>query len=176
MITITHLPQIAALADRHFRVEKVPGDPTHTRIEQLTPSGRSSSSGCSAGRSSLPRYAADRVLLAPLDDVWAFLAEPYNLADWWPGISGVEPDRRGLAPGARWKVIGPSTPSLFRKPQMTGALVVLAVEPMQRIAFQLTGDRIEADLTLRAVGAKETEVLPYCRRAVPRRPPPQLPD
>jgi DNA repair protein RecN (Recombination protein N) len=36
VITITHLPQIAALADRHFRVEKVPGDPTHTRIEQLS--------------------------------------------------------------------------------------------------------------------------------------------
>jgi len=35
VITITHLPQIAALADRHFRVEKVAGDPTHTRIEQL---------------------------------------------------------------------------------------------------------------------------------------------
>ncbi|MHB8649779.1 MAG: AAA family ATPase [Gaiellaceae bacterium] len=35
VITITHLPQIAAVADRHFRVEKVPGDPTHTRIEQL---------------------------------------------------------------------------------------------------------------------------------------------
>jgi DNA repair protein RecN (Recombination protein N) len=35
VITITHLPQIAALADRHFRVEKVPGDPTHTRIAEL---------------------------------------------------------------------------------------------------------------------------------------------
>jgi DNA repair protein RecN (Recombination protein N) len=35
VVTITHLPQIAALADRHFRVEKIPGDPTHTRIEQL---------------------------------------------------------------------------------------------------------------------------------------------
>jgi DNA repair protein RecN (Recombination protein N) len=35
VITITHLPQIAALADRHFQVEKVPGHPTHTRIEQL---------------------------------------------------------------------------------------------------------------------------------------------
>ena len=35
VITITHLPQIASLADRHFRVEKVAGDPTHTRIEQL---------------------------------------------------------------------------------------------------------------------------------------------
>ena len=35
VLTITHLPQIASLADRHFRVEKVPGDPTHTTIEQL---------------------------------------------------------------------------------------------------------------------------------------------
>jgi DNA repair protein RecN (Recombination protein N) len=35
VLTITHLPQIASLAARHFRVEKVPGDPTHTRIERL---------------------------------------------------------------------------------------------------------------------------------------------
>jgi len=40
VITITHLPQIASVADRHFRVEKVPGDPTHTRIEPLTDSER----------------------------------------------------------------------------------------------------------------------------------------
>jgi len=35
VVTITHLPQIASLADRHFRVEKVPGDPTHTTITEL---------------------------------------------------------------------------------------------------------------------------------------------
>jgi DNA repair protein RecN (Recombination protein N) len=35
VLTITHLPQIATVADRHFSVEKVPGDPTHTRIEVL---------------------------------------------------------------------------------------------------------------------------------------------
>ena len=35
VLTITHLPQIASVADMHFRVEKVPGDPTHTRIEEL---------------------------------------------------------------------------------------------------------------------------------------------
>jgi DNA repair protein RecN (Recombination protein N) len=40
VITITHLPQIASRADRHFRVEKVPGDPTHTRIDQLTEAER----------------------------------------------------------------------------------------------------------------------------------------
>ena len=41
VITITHLPQIASLAERHFRVEKIPGDPTHTRIEQLADDERS---------------------------------------------------------------------------------------------------------------------------------------
>jgi DNA repair protein RecN (Recombination protein N) len=35
VVTITHLPQIASRADRHFRVEKVAGDPTHTQIERL---------------------------------------------------------------------------------------------------------------------------------------------
>ncbi|HEX6680561.1 MAG TPA: AAA family ATPase [Gaiellaceae bacterium] len=35
LLTITHLPQIASRAERHFRVEKVPGDPTHTCIEAL---------------------------------------------------------------------------------------------------------------------------------------------
>ena len=35
VVTITHLPQIATLAERHFRVEKVAGDPTHTTIEAL---------------------------------------------------------------------------------------------------------------------------------------------
>ena len=35
VVTITHLPQIATVADRHFGVEKVPGDPTHTRISTL---------------------------------------------------------------------------------------------------------------------------------------------
>jgi DNA repair protein RecN (Recombination protein N) len=35
VLTITHLPQIASRADCHFQVEKVPGDPTHTRIEPL---------------------------------------------------------------------------------------------------------------------------------------------
>ena len=42
MITITHLPQIANVATRHFRVEKVPGDPTQTLIEELSAAERRS--------------------------------------------------------------------------------------------------------------------------------------
>jgi DNA repair protein RecN (Recombination protein N) len=40
VVTITHLPQIASLAQRHFRVEKVPGDPTRTHIETLDGTAR----------------------------------------------------------------------------------------------------------------------------------------
>ena len=40
ILTITHLPQIASAAEMHFRVEKVPGDPSHTRIERLSESER----------------------------------------------------------------------------------------------------------------------------------------
>ena len=40
LLTITHLPQIASVAEAHFRVEKIPGDPTHTRIERLSSSER----------------------------------------------------------------------------------------------------------------------------------------
>ena len=35
MLVITHLAQIASLADRHFHVEKVAGDPTLTTIDPL---------------------------------------------------------------------------------------------------------------------------------------------
>jgi uncharacterized protein YndB with AHSA1/START domain len=124
----------------------------------------------------VPRYAADRILLAPLDDVWDFLTEPYNLPDWWPGISGVEPDRRGLGPGARWKVIGSMEPTYFRRPQSAGTLIVLEVESRRRIAFQLTNDRLDAELTLRAAEEARTEIslvvggpwLVGLRRAFPR--------
>jgi DNA repair protein RecN (Recombination protein N) len=57
VIAITHLPQIATLADRHFRVEKVPGDPTHTRIEPLDDAQR---------RDELERMLGGREFLATL--------------------------------------------------------------------------------------------------------------
>jgi len=106
----------------------------------------------------VPTYAARRTLLAPRSDVWRFLAEPHNLPDWWPGIAGVQPDRRGLAPGARWQVIGPGRATYLRRPQASGMLLVLAVDPLERIAFQLTGDRIDAEIRIRAVEPDRTEV------------------
>jgi len=112
----------------------------------------------------LPRYAASRTLLAPVDDVWAFVAEPYHLADWWPGVGGVQPDRRGLAPGARWQVQGasfrttqaPVGLALFRRPGLTGTLVVTDVVPGRRVAFQFTRERVDVELELEAAGADRT--------------------
>ena len=109
----------------------------------------------------VPRYAAARTLLAPVEDVWSFLAEPYHLPDWWPGVSGVQPDRRGLAPGARWQVLGPDRPSLLKKPDAAGVLLVLEVVPMQRIAFQLTAQRVDVLLELAPAPGNETTVQLY---------------
>jgi uncharacterized protein YndB with AHSA1/START domain len=107
----------------------------------------------------VPRVFAKRELLASRADVWAFLAEPRNLAGWWPGVADVRPDRRGLAEGARWEIVGDYRPSMFRQAASSGMLQVLAVLPYERLAFNLTGDRIGADLHLRSAGEDRTEAL-----------------
>jgi uncharacterized protein YndB with AHSA1/START domain len=104
----------------------------------------------------MPAFEATRELLASRADVWAFLSEPFNLPDWWPGIGGLQPDRRGFAPGARWRVVGENSPSLFRKPNMSGTLLVVAVEPFERFAFQLTGERLDVELRLSEPQANRT--------------------
>ena len=104
----------------------------------------------------MPTYSATRDLLAPRADVWAFVAEPFHLPDWWPDVTGVQPDRRGFAPGARWQVLGSDRGSLFRKPHMGGTLLVLAVEPYERFAFHLTGERLDVELRLAAAAEDRT--------------------
>ena len=55
-------------------------------------------------------------------------------------------------------MIGPDRPSLFRKPQLTGTLLVLDVVPQRRIAFRLTGDRIDAEIELEPAEENRTKV------------------
>ena len=106
----------------------------------------------------MPSYGARRTLPAPPEDVWRFLARPENMVEWWPGIAGVRPGRQGLVPGARWDVVGPARPGYIRRPQAEGKLLVLAVAPLERIAFRLSSDRIDAELRLRPVESDQTEV------------------
>jgi hypothetical protein len=123
--------------------------------------------------------AATRELLAARADVWGFLAEPYHLSDWWPGIVSVEPDHRGFAPGARWQVQVVADPIriwVIRFPRAgrpsgpTGrqVLVIGEIAPLERWTFQLfrrvtaEGGRAArprlVEISLRALAADRTEV------------------
>jgi uncharacterized protein YndB with AHSA1/START domain len=94
------------------------------------------------------KVSAKRELLAPPADVWAFVSEPHSLPDWWPGIAGVQPDRRGSARGARWKLMRSGQPSLFRKAGSDEGLIVLDSREQSRFAFQLPEDRLQVVVTL----------------------------
>jgi uncharacterized protein YndB with AHSA1/START domain len=100
---------------------------------------------------------ASTELLAPLEDVWSFISEPYNFADWWPGVGGVKPDRRGFAEGARWTLYRGSEPGLFERPNAPRMLVVSAIDPFKRFAFHLSRDRLDADLRVEALGHDHTQ-------------------
>jgi uncharacterized protein YndB with AHSA1/START domain len=102
------------------------------------------------------RVEASRELLASRADVWRFLAEPYHLSDWWPGITSVRPDRRGLAPGARWQVVGPSTPTLLRKAYAEGLVLVREVSPYERVVWYMTAERLAVEVRLASVGPDRT--------------------
>jgi uncharacterized protein YndB with AHSA1/START domain len=104
----------------------------------------------------MPRASASRELLASRDDVWAFIAEPHHFSDWWPGIAGVNPDRRGLAEGARWELHAADRPTLFRRSTSSGMLLVRAVRAPELFAWTLTGDHIDAELRLEAHGTNRT--------------------
>jgi uncharacterized protein YndB with AHSA1/START domain len=95
---------------------------------------------------------ASRVLLASREDVWAIVAEPYHLPDWWPAYTGVEPDRRGLVEGARWTVLRSRTPGFLRKPRGKGLIVIQRVSPGEELAWLDLSQNVEAGLRLEDEG------------------------
>ena len=102
------------------------------------------------------RMQASRELLAARPDVWAFLGEPHHLADWYPRISGVTPDRRGSAAGARWEIVASNEPTLLRKPRASGTLVVTAADQPRLFAFQLVGEKLNVRVDLEATAEDRT--------------------
>jgi hypothetical protein len=100
---------------------------------------------------------ASRELLASRPDAFRFLSEPFHLPDWYPGVSGVRPDRRGSAAGARWEIVASSEPTLLRKPRAVGTLVVLAAEEPRLFSFQLLGEKLTVTVELVATAADRTQ-------------------
>jgi hypothetical protein len=101
---------------------------------------------------------ASRELLAARPDVWSFVAEPYHLADWWPGVAGVQPDRRGSAAGARWQLTTSSEPTFLRRPEAGSVLVVTAADGPVLFAFHLTTEKLDVRVDLDASAADRTRV------------------
>jgi len=97
-------------------------------------------------------------LLASRRDVWSFLAEPYHLPDWWPGITGVEPDRRGFAPGARWKVLATKRNVLVGRRAVETMLLVREIDEYERWAWHLLEPKTDVEVRLRSVDDRRTEV------------------
>jgi uncharacterized protein YndB with AHSA1/START domain len=97
-------------------------------------------------------------LLAPRADVWRFLAEPYHLSDWWPGITGVDPDVRGFAPGARWKVHSTKR-NIFTGSRTVETMVLIRdIDPYERWAWHLLQPATDVEIRLRAVAEDRTLV------------------
>jgi Polyketide cyclase / dehydrase and lipid transport len=92
--------------------------------------------------------SATREILASPREVWSFLAEPYHLPDWWPGYAGVEPDRRGLETGARWKVQRSARGSLFRKPRSDGLIILRVVDPPFELAWHDVQQELDYGIAL----------------------------
>ena len=95
----------------------------------------------------MPTARASVELLAAPQDVWRFLAEPYHLADWWPNLVAVKPDRLGLAAGARWHVASRQA-TLLRRADHDDTLLVLAAEPYSHVSIEFVRSRLRAELTL----------------------------
>ena len=94
------------------------------------------------------RIEAQIELIATRGDVWALLAEPRHLADWWPDYSTIRPDRRGLAEGARWEVVRGSTPGLLRRPRSEGMVVITKAEAERGLAWRDLQQGFDAEIRL----------------------------
>jgi hypothetical protein len=95
-------------------------------------------------------------ILSPRGDVWALVAEPYHLPDWWPGYSGVRPDRRGLVEGARWEVVRSRSPGFLRRPEGEGLIVITRVVEAYELRWNDVQQNLQVALALDNAGTGRT--------------------
>lgn len=105
--------------------------------------------------------SSSRVLLAPVHDVWKLVSEPYHLPDWFPGYTGVEPDRRGFAEGARCRVLrgptGGGTSGLLRRPGAGGTIVITREREPNTLQWHDVELGFDVSVALRPVADGHTE-------------------
>ena len=104
---------------------------------------------------------ASRELPSARSDVWALVAEPYHLTDWWPGYRGVQPDRRGLAADARWTVrrapaAGFLAQASWRRPDAEGLIVITLVDPGLELRWHDVQQKTDVLLALANAGEGRT--------------------
>jgi uncharacterized protein YndB with AHSA1/START domain len=97
---------------------------------------------------------ATRELLAPRDDVWAFVSTPGRLADWWPGVFAAQGN------GDDWTIEGDERAGLTRvaspgdDERQETVHVVLNPPGSLELRFERSGYGVR--LALEATGAQRT--------------------
>jgi hypothetical protein len=94
-------------------------------------------------------------------DVWALVAEPYHLPDWWPAYTGVKPDRKGLAENARWQVIRGTAPGFLRRPEGEGLIVITKVVEGWELRWHDVKQDLEAGVLLDNAGTARTRATTF---------------
>jgi hypothetical protein len=100
-------------------------------------------------------------LLSERGAAWALVAEPYHLPDWWPGYTGVRPDRRGLAEGARWNVVRSRTPGFLRRPEGEGLILITRVVEGYELRWHDTNQGLDAGVELDNAGTGRTRATVF---------------
>ncbi len=111
----------------------------------------------------MSRIEATAELQSDRGDVWALVAEPYHLPDWWPAYTGVEPDRRGLAVDARWRVLRNAAPGILRKPEGEGLIILTRVVEGWELGWHDVKQGIGAGVLLDNAGTGRTRATTFVK-------------
>ena len=154
VITITHLPQIAALADRHFRVEKVAGRPDAHADRAARRRGAEGRARADARRPGVPCHGTQLTASSSRRSRTSGRSSPSRTTSptGGPGSRASSPTAAASRPARAGRCVGPNAAELLpaaRRP--TGTLA----RPRRRAdasgsRSSSTGDRIDAELELRA--------------------------
>jgi uncharacterized protein YndB with AHSA1/START domain len=97
---------------------------------------------------------ATKELLAPREDVWAFVSTPGRLAEWWPGVSAAQ------ANGGHWTIEGDERAGLARVASPGDdereETVDVALNPPGALELRFGRSGYRARLALESTGAQRT--------------------